>query len=282
MWDSITGNLGSAIYGQDSISGLEISGNDIDSTSISNPGGLDTIGIHTSNPGGYASNIVIHDNTIVHAGSNFAIEIGSFGIGSQPPNGVSVFNNNIRLAVPSNGAISLSSCNNGIVSNNNINAGGFPMTIDAIELASVAGMTADSNIIHNTAPGTTYTAALNGSSNNSFTNNTMEGGIYVGTSSFAMPNVNGNTIKGNTMTAPANSILSRGLVWLQCNVPSCSVSQNVITSNVLTGNASGPGINFENDYGLQGGVMDSNTASGNQITGAVVPINIGTNVNRTN
>jgi hypothetical protein len=282
LWNTITGNLGSAIYAQDSLNGLEISGNYFDSSAAAiAPSGVDTIGIHTLSPGAAASGISIHDNTIVHGGSNFAVEIGSFGSGSQPPTGVAVFNNTIRLVAPSNGAISLSTCNTGQVSYNNIDAGGHPMVIDALEFAFANNITAVGNTIHNTASGTTYTVALNGGSNNTIANNVLEGAIYLGTSSASDLQVNANTVQSNTVTASTGAVLSRGMVWLQCNVPNCSVSQNVINGNTLSGNASGPGINFENDYGFQGGVMDANTASANQITGASVLINIGSNVTRT-
>jgi hypothetical protein len=282
LWNSITGNLGGAIFGQDGLNGIEISGNYVDSSAGAGAAGLDTIAMHTLAYGGTASNISIHDNTIVHAGTNFAVEVGSFGQNSSAPTNVAVLNNNIRLVAASNGAISLSNVNNGQVSSNSIDAGNYPMTIDAIELVSANNITANGNTLQHTAPGTTYTLALNGASNDTITNNILEGGIYVGTSVVGSPDVNGNTIQGNTITASSGAQLSRGLVWLQCNTANCSVSGNVITGNVLNGNASGPGINFENDYGAQGGVMDSNTASANQITGALVSINIGSNVTRTN
>jgi hypothetical protein len=91
---------------------------------------------------------------------------------------------------------------------------------------------------------------------------------------------NRNVVQNNVLTAPSRRLFPRGLNWLQCNITNCSVSHNSITANKLGGNGSDPGINFEKDYGT--GMMDSNNAGGNQITGASMVISIGPNFTNTN
>ncbi len=280
--NTIKGNLGSGIFAQDFIDGLEIGNNLVDTSSVVNPDGIDTIAVHTFGAGATAMNVNIHDNTILHKGNDYAIEVGSFGQSSMPPVGVLVNNNTMTLEIPSAGGISLSTCSGGQVNTNTIDAAGNMINIDAIELVVVNNITASGNTIKNTVPGSLYTVSINGSSNNSFTNNTIEGGIYVGTTLMSALNVNQNTIQGNAITVPSSADLSKGIVWFQCNAPGCSVSNNTITNNVMTGNNTGPGINFENDYGNQGGVVDSNNAAGNQITGAILNISIGPGVTRVN
>jgi hypothetical protein len=278
--NKMVGNLGCPIFAQDFLNQIEIAGNAVDSSAVIAPEGVDTIGVHTYLAGGTATNISIHDNTIVHGGNNFAIEVGGFGPNSLPPSGVVIRSNQITLGIPSNGGISLSTVNNGTVGNNAIDAQGHVINIDGVELVSTNGVSATYNTVKNTAFGATYTVAVNGGSNNTVSNNVFAGGIYMGTSRVQSPNVNGNIIQNNVLTAPTGAVFPRGLIWLQCNTTNCSVSRNLITGNTLGGNGSGPGINFENDYGT--GMMDSNNAGGNQVTGASIGINIGPNVTNTN
>ena len=280
--NTIAGNLGGGIFAQDFIQGLEIGNNLVDTTSVANADGVDTIAVHTLAGGATATNVNIHDNTILHGGNDYAIEVGSFGQASLPPAGVLVNNNTMTLAIPSAGGISLSTCNGGQVNGNTIDVAGNSIGIDAIELVVVNNITASGNTIKNVASSNSYTVSINGSSNNSFSNNVIEGGIYIGTTLMNALNVNQNTIQGNTITAPSGTDLSKGIVWFQCNAPGCSVSNNSITNNIMTGDNTGPGINFENDYGSQGGVVDSNNAGGNQITGTILGISIGPDVTRVN
>jgi hypothetical protein len=277
--NKIVGNLGSSIYAQDFLDQIEIAGNVADSSAVIAPEGIDTIGVHTYAAGGTATNISIHDNTIVHGGNNFAIEVGAFGANSLPPSEVFIRSNRITLGLMSNGGISLSTLNSGAVGNNAIDAQGYVMNIAGIELVTTNGVSATSNSLKNTSIGATYTVALDGGSNNTVSNNLFEGGIYIGTSLTRSPNVNANVIRNNVLTAPTGAVFPRGLIWLQCNTTNCSVSRNAITGNILSGNGSGPGINFENDYGT--GTMDSNNAGGNQVTGASILISIGPNVTNT-
>jgi hypothetical protein len=277
--NKIVGNLGSPIFAQDFLDQIEIAGNLADSSAVIAPDGVDTIGVHTYVAGGTATNISIHGNTIVHGGNNFAIEVGAFGPNSLPPSGVSISSNRITLDLLSNGGISLSTLNNGRVQSNTIDAQGYGMIITGIELAFTNGVSATYNTVKNTVAGAAYVVSLDGSSNDTVSNNVFAGGIYIGTSRVQSPSVNGNVIQNNVLTASPGAVLSRGLIWLQCNTTNCSVSRNSITANTLGGNGSGPGINFENDYGS--GVMDSNNAGGNQVTGASIVISIGPNVTNT-
>jgi len=278
--NKIVGNLGCPIFAQDFLNQIEIAWNAVDSSAVLAPEGLDTIGVHTYIAGGTATNISIHDNTIVHGGNNFAIEVGAFGPNSIPPSGLIISSNHIKLGLISNGGISLSTLNNGSVGNNTIDAQGFVMKIAGVELTSTNSVSATYNTVENAAFGTTYTVSLDGSSNNTISNNILAGGFYIGTSRMNWPNVNGNVIQNNVLTAPPGASLPRGLIWLQCNTTNCSVSRNSITGNTLGGNGSGPGINFENDYCT--GMMDANNAGGNQVTGANIVISIGPNVTNTN
>ena len=273
-------NGGSPIFAQDLIDHLEISSNTIDS-SAAVAGGVDTIGVHTYVDGGSATNIDIHDNTIVHGGDNFAIEVGSFGVSSLPPANVDVENNTITLARQSNGGISFNVLTGASISGNSINAGGYTMGIDGIELVSTSNVSVINNTIVNTEQNTTYSLAINGGSGNLIQNNTIACGIYVGTSRVSWPTVDSNIIQGNTLTISPVAALPRGLIWFQCNTPQCSVSNNQVISNVLNGNNSGVGINFENDDGQAGGRMDSNQVTANQITGATQAVNIGSGVTNT-
>lgn len=267
------GNHGSAIFAQDFLDRIEFAGNSIDSTGLDQPQGIDTIGVHTYVDGGTAGNISIHDNRIAHGGDNFAIEVGSFGRSSVPPANVSVSSNRIRLALKSNGGISLSTLNDATVENNDIDLQGFGLNIDAIELAFTRGVRVLHNSVRHAAPGTTYTVVVNGGSRNTLSGNVVDGGFYIGTSSTANPNVDGNLFQDNVLTSPVNASLPRGLVWLQCNTGNCSVSRNILIHNILRGNGSGPGITFENDYAGRGGVMDANRVSANTIDGATIAIN---------
>jgi hypothetical protein len=278
--DTIVGNLGCPIYAQDFLDQIEIGGNVIDSSAVAVPDGVDTVGVHTYAAGGTAANISIHDNTIVHRGNNFAIEVGAFGPSSLPPSSVNINSNQISLGLMSKGGISFSTLNNGTVGNNVIDAQGYVMNIAGVELASTTGVSATYNTIKNTALGTTYVLSLDGSSNNTVSNNVLSGGFYLGTSRMNSPNVNGNILQNNVLTTAPGAFLTRGLIWLQCNTTNCSVSRNLITGNTLGGNGSGPAINFENDYGT--GTMDSNNAGGNQVTDASMAISIGPNVTNTN
>jgi hypothetical protein len=278
--NKIVDNLGSSIFAQDFLDQIEIAGNVADSSAIIAPEGIDTIGVHTYAAGGAATNISIHDNTIVHGGNNFAIEVGAFGPNSFPPSGLVISSNRITLGLQSNGGISLSTVNNGTVGNNVVDAQDYVMNIAGVELVSTNGVSATYNAVKNAAFGATYTVGLNGGSNNTVSNNVFEGGIYIGTSLTGSPNVDGNVIQNNVLTASPGAFFPRGLIWLQCNTTNCSVSRNSITGNILGGNGSGPGINFENDYGT--GMMDSNNAGGNQVIGASMVISIGPNVTNTN
>ncbi len=273
-------NGSSPIFAQDGIDNLEIASNTIDSSAAA-PAGVDTIGVHTYLAGASASNISIHDNTIVHGGDNFAIEVGAFGASSLPPANVDVDNNTITLLRQCNGGISYSTLAGGSISGNNIDAGGYTMGIDGIELVSTSNVAAISNAIVNTQANTTYVLAINGGSGNLIQNNTIAGGIYAGTTRESWPNVNANIIQGNTVTVAPAAALPRGLIWFQCNTPQCSVSNNQVANNILTGNNSGVGVNFENDYGQAGGLVDSNLVNANQVTGATPAVNIGAGVTNT-
>jgi hypothetical protein len=276
---TFTQNGGSPIFAQDRIEHLEIANNTIDSSNLVSPHSIDTIGVHTWMPGGTVSDISIHDNTIVHGGDNFAVEVGAFSEHAIAPVRVSVDRNNIRMTRDSNGGVSYSTVNHGSVSGNHFDAGGHAMYIDAIELAAANHITVDSNTLIHTRPNTTYTVALNGSSNDLVRNNVFEGGIYIGTSRTNFPAVDGNLISGNSLTA-SGAPLPRGIVWFQCNTRNCSVSRNQVTGNVLHGNNSGSAINFENDY-PGSGVMDANQASTNQVAGASQGVSVGNGATNT-
>ena len=278
---SITGNLGSPIFAQDGLDRIEIASNSIDSTAAASRRGIDTIGIHTWMRGGRAENIDIHDNTIVHGGDNFAVEVGAFGEGSIPPSNVAMARNIIRLAGDSNGAISYSTLNHGAISENRIDAGGHQMRIDAIELVSTTQVIVSHNSLIHAEPTAAYTIAINGGRENVVEDNVFEGGIYVGTSRADWPNVDHNLIRGNTLTAAPRAELPRGLIWFQCNTFHCSISGNVATGNTLNGNGTGAGVNLENDYWSSGGRVDGNQVRDNRTKALTAPVNIGPHVTNT-
>jgi hypothetical protein len=278
---SISGNLDSAIFAQDGLDRIEIASNNIDSTAATARRGVDTIGIHTWMRGGTAQNIDIHDNTIVHGGDNFAVEVGAFGPGSTPPYNVAMSHNNIRLAADSNGAISYSTLNRGAISENRIDAGGHEMRIDAVELVSTTKVIVSHNTLVHANPAATYTLSINGGRENVVEDNVFEGGIYVGTSRADWPNVDHNLIRGNTLTAAPRAELPRGLIWFQCNTFHCSVNGNVVTGNTLNSNGAGAGVNFENDYASKGGRVDRNEVRENRTRGRASRVDIGPEVTNT-
>ncbi len=278
---SIAGNLGSAIFAQDGLDRIEISSNNIDSTSVTTRRGIDTIGIHTWMRGGTAENISIRDNAIVHGGDNFAVEVGAFGEGSVPPSNVSMSRNIIRLAVDSNGAISYSTLNRGAISENRIDAGGHQMRIDAIELVSTTKIIVSHNVVTHAHSAAAYTISINGGRENVVEDNVFEGGIYAGTSRADWPNVDHNLIRGNTLTATPRADLPRGLIWFQCNTFRCSISGNVVTGNTLNGNDAGAGVNLENDYASSGGRVDGNEVRDNRTRGLAKQVDIGSHVTNT-
>jgi Right handed beta helix region len=280
MGNTFSGNLGSAVFAQDGLNGIEIASNTIDTSSAAYPG-IDTIGVHTYGDGGTASNIRIHDNHIVHGGDNFAIEIGAFGAKSVPPDHVTSENNSINMVRDSNGAFSYSTLNSGSVSGNRIDAGGHYFRIGAVELVTATGVAVANNVLTGIGPRTAYTVSINGSSRNVFRDNVFEGGIYIGTSRPESPEVVENVIEGNTLTAMPAAVLNRGLIWFQCNTFHGSVSRNVVRSNVLRGNPTGPAVLFENDYWQDGARVDANEASSNRISGSSGKIGIGPHVTNT-
>jgi hypothetical protein len=278
---TLTQNLGSPIYAQDGLDQIEIGFNSIDSSTASPPNGIDTIGVHTYANGGTATNISIHDNTIVHGGDNFAIEVGSFGPNSQLPANVVVGNNWINLVRDSNGGVSYSTLMQGSVLGNRIDAGGRAVRINGIELVSTTDVVVADNILTNTPAATTYTISINGGSRNIVENNVFEGGIYVGTSRVGAPSVNDNVIQQNILTVPPGAAMPRGVIWFQCNTFTGSVSRNVVRHNVIYGNSSGAGVYLENDFWANGGKVDSNDAGANQISGATDAVHIGPHVTNT-
>ena len=153
-------NGNSSIFAQDLIDHLEISSNTIDSSAVA-PGGVNvnTIGVHTYVVGGSATNIDIRDNTIVHGGDDFAIEVGAFGVSSLPPANVDVENNTITLARQSNGGISFNVLTGASISGNSINASGYTMGIMGIELVSTSNVSVINNAIVNTEQNTAYAIA---------------------------------------------------------------------------------------------------------------------------
>lgn len=272
--NTITGNQGSALFAQDDVDNLEIASNTIDSSTVDQPPGIDTIGIHTYRVNGTASNINIHDNQIRHGGQNFAIEVGAFGLGAVPPDGVTVRKNTIALTIPSSGGVSLSTIKNGSVLDNSIDAGGNRMNIAAIELVSTVNVTVSGNTFVHAAPNTAYTMSIDGGSENRILNNHMDGGIYVGTSRTGSSHVDNNVIEGNVLTAPGGSDFARGFIWLQCNTLNCSLSRNQIRNNRLGGVPATIGVNLENDYPGHG-VMEGNQVYANQVSGGGKNIAIG-------
>jgi hypothetical protein len=171
--------------------------------------------------------------------------------------------------------------NTGSVTGNQMNAAGYAIGIDGVELVSTTDVVVQNNTLSGIAPSVTYTIAINGGNRNTISNNTFEGGIYLGTSRPDAPTVNANIIQNNTLTAAPAAALSRGLIWLQCNTSGGSVSRNIVSGNVLLGNYTGAGVNFENDYGTAGALVDSNQAANNQITGTTLPVAIGPHVTNT-
>jgi hypothetical protein len=272
-------NLGSPIFAQDRLDRLDILSNTIDSAVANLQPGIDTIGIHTWQPGGTAANIRIAANRIIHGGQNFAIEVGAFGAQALAPTNVTVADNSITLARDSNGAVSYSTLDRGTVTGNHIDAGGHAISIDAVELVSTTAVVVASNTLAHIAPSATYTISLNGGSRNIIRDNTFAGGIYVGTSRPEARRVEENVIEGNRLSAAAP--LPRGLIWFQCNTFHGSVSRNVVRHNILRGNGSGAGVGFENDYWERGAIVDSNQVTGNQITEITSPVAIGPHVTGT-
>ena len=271
-------NLGSPIFAQDRLDRLTIISNTIDSAVPNLQPGIDTIGVHTYTPGGTASNIRIIDNRIVHGGQDFAIEVGAFGAQAVAPVNVTVEGNTITLARDSNGGVSYSTLDRGSITGNHIDAGGHAISIDAVELVSTTDVMVAGNTLSHTAP-STASIAINGGSRNILRDNSLEGGIYVGTSRPEAPHVDDNVIEHNRLSATAP--LPRGLIWFQCNTFHGSVSRNVVRDNVLRGNGSGAGVSFENDYWDRGATVDSNQVSGNQMTGVTSPVAIGPHVTGT-
>jgi hypothetical protein len=269
-------NRGSPIFAQDGLDQIAILSNTIDSDVPNLQPGIDTIGVHTWEPGGTATNIRITGNRIVHGGQNFAIEVGAQA--AKPVN-VTVADNTITLARDSNGGISYSTLDRGSITGNHINAQSHAIFIDAVELVSTTDITVAGNTLIHASPSAAYTIAINGGSRNTIRDNTFAGGIYVGTSRPEAPRVDDNVIEGNRLAALVP--MPRGLIWFQCNTFQGSVSRNVVRGNVLEGNRSGAGVLFENDYWTRGATVDANQVTGNQMTGMTTDVAIGPHVTGT-
>lgn len=237
--------------------------------------GAHAIGFHSTNPGESVSGSKIVNNTIL-AGLNFCVEVGAFG--GLTPAHVVIGENTCKLTKNGgSGGYSMNVAGSSITGNV-FDANGFTATIAAYEIVlsentAVTGNSA--NIGQAWASTQTGAVSINASNGISFTGNSINGwgggnalsgsgwGIAVGTGGNPSVSLSNNVISGNVLVFPSSQ--GSGGIFQQCQTSGSICSNNVYSGNVLVGNyaTNSLGFRLEDDNGT----MQNTLISGNSMIG---------------
>jgi Right handed beta helix region len=243
------------IFCEDSGFGVVIEDNNLDTTGIRDHG----IALHTFGPGGLLISPRVTRTTVIHGGPNFAIEVGRFGAGSVVTGAV-VEGTRILLTAATNGAISFSEVDHGVMANNIVNLNGFAPAIEALELAGAQACLMVGNQVYGGAANS-RAAILDSSSDCLIALNHLGGYMTMNNTNAFLGDADMSTsqIVHNRIDVPAGSTAYPAAVYAQVNNPAGEADFNMLASNTISGPdgmAIAAGVVFAGSS--EGTVVDSN------------------------
>jgi hypothetical protein len=218
------------IFCEDSGFGLAIEDNQLDTTGITDHG----IALHTFGGGGRLIAPRVARTTIRHGGPNFAIEIGRFGQGNAVE-GAAVEGTRILLMAPTNGAISFSEVDNGLVTGNLIDLNGIAPNIQAIEFAGSHFCLLAGNQVFG-APADARAAILDSSSDCLILANHLGGYVMMNNSNAFLgdADMSRSQIAHNRIGVPAGSVGYPAAVYAIVNNAAGEADYNMLASNTVS------------------------------------------------
>lgn len=258
-----------AIEIEDPTEKIEVDSNIIDTTGAANNGsgvGGKAISIHTFSSGGTANAVSLTNNKIHHAGGNFAIEVGSFGVASINPVQTVVIGNVITTTVANNGGISFNKVTAGTILGNQIDVGSTAPQIGAIEMANSSGTVISGNTV-SSMPADGRAIIIDSSNGNRVVENVLNGLVFlVNSGTFSgVTDLSDNLFQGNRVILTTAGTWTKGAFFSQCNVTSCTATHNQWVNNRIVGigTSASSAVYLETDSGS----TDANQISGNTWTG---------------
>jgi hypothetical protein len=218
------------VFVEDVGPGLRITGNTLDTTGCVRDGtsGAHGIAVHTF--AGSVPSPWVTDNSITQGGSNFAIEIGAFGRGQRVAAPV-VRGNAITLSALSNGGISLSTTEAGVVDQNIVDLAGFAPMIMAIEIVDSSRSMVAGNVVRG-GGADARSLIIDSSSDCNVSLNRLDGLVMLNNSGTVrgVKELSRNTFVANTLSLPSGTAL-KWKVIIQCNTDGCTADRNTFAGN---------------------------------------------------
>jgi hypothetical protein len=243
-----------AVFAQDVGANFRFCRNRIDTTGCTNAQ-AHGLALHTFASAGVLTDAHVEDNFFIHAGGNFAVEIGAFG-GARPVAPI-VRGNRFRFAAQTNGALSLASCDDALCLGNVIDCNLIAPSIMAIEVVTSAGALVQGCIVRNGAADG-RALIFDSTSRCMATGNKFAGAVFISSGVSGQPQLDHNSVTNNDVLIAAGSVWAHA-IYLHANVAGCQAVNNRIQNNGVIAPAGCNLITLEQSAG----VIDATIVTGN-------------------